>query len=301
MKLKSCFTNSGAYVPLFVLVALFLAGYVVASLLIIVVAMVCGVSVTALNDNVAMLLSVQFLSSVCTMLLPAIGTAWLCSTETKKFLFASTNGTYQSIKPYIQAIAAWILISPTINLTAELNNMLTLPDFLAPIEAWMKAQEESMANVTDLMLKGNWLACLFVIAFTAGVTEEFFFRGALLNIFKRLSRNKHVAIWTAAIIFSAVHLQFYGFIPRMLLGAFFGYLVCWTGNIWIAVFTHFCNNASTLFFMKTDSDIADFLVSDGNFQTDELLWMAIIALATLPFFFYVTRIIKKDAHSPEKE
>ena len=75
----------------------------------------------------------------------------------------------------------------------------------------------------------------------------------------------------------------------------------WTGNIWIAVFTHFCNNASTLFFMKTDSDIADFLVSDGNFQTDELLWMAIIALATLPLFFYVTRIIKKDAHSPEKE
>ena len=282
MKLKSCFTNSGAYVPLFVLVALFLAGYVVVSLLIIVVAMVCGVSVTALNDNVAMLLSVQFLSSVCTMLLPAIGTAWLCSTETKRFLFASTNGTYQSVRPYIQAIAAWILISPTINLTAELNNMLTLPDFLAPIEAWMKAQEESMANVTDLMLKGNWLACLFVIAFTAGVTEEFFFRGALLNIFKRLSRNKHVAIWTAAIIFSAVHLQFYGFIPRMLLGAFFGYLV-------------------TLFFMKTDSDIADFLVSDGNFQTDELLWMAIIALATLPLFFYVTRIIKKDAHSPEKE
>jgi membrane protease YdiL (CAAX protease family) len=38
-------------------------------------------------------------------------------------------------------------------------------------------------------------------------------------------------------------MQFYGFIPRMLLGAVFGYLVIYSGSIWAAVLAHFVNNS----------------------------------------------------------
>ena len=47
-------------------------------------------------------------------------------------------------------------------------------------------------------------------------------------------------------LFSAMHMQFFGFFPRMLLGALFGYLLVWTGSLWVPVFAHFFNNASAV-------------------------------------------------------
>ena len=75
------------------------------------------------------------------------------------------------------------------------------------------------------------------------ICEEFIFRGAVQRVIFRLKSNPHVAIWLSAFIFSAIHFQFYGFLPRLLLGAAFGYIYFWTGSIWYAVFAHFLNNA----------------------------------------------------------
>jgi hypothetical protein len=56
------------------------------------------------------------------------------------------------------------------------------------------------------------------------------------------TKNIHVAIWISAFFFSAIHVQFFGFVPRMLLGALFGYLYYWSGNLWVPMFAHFVNN-----------------------------------------------------------
>jgi len=107
-----------------------------------------------------------------------------------------------------------------------------------------------MARVTERLVMtdsvGNLLLNLLLIAALPAIGEEFFFRGALHDIFKRLFRNDHVAVWVGALLFSAGHVQFYGFFPRLLLGAFFGYLLVRTKNIWVSVLAHFANNAAVV-------------------------------------------------------
>jgi len=155
-------------------------------------------------------------------------------------------------KPYVFALAFLLLFGPLMALVSDWNMQMKLPESLRGIEAWMRAQEDSMARVTERLLMtdsvGNLLLNLLVIALLPAIGEEFFFRGALHNIFKRLFRNRHVAVWVGAAVFSAVHVQFYGFLPRLLLGAFFGYLLVRTRNIWAPVLAHFANNAVIVLF-----------------------------------------------------
>ena len=72
------------------------------------------------------------------------------------------------------------------------------------------------------------------------------FRGCLQTILLKWMRNKHTAIWITAILFSAFHMEFFGFLPRLLLGALFGYFVAWSGSIWPSVWGHFVNNGTAV-------------------------------------------------------
>jgi hypothetical protein len=104
-----------------------------------------------------------------------------------------------------------------------------------------------MDNYKDLVLN------LFVLAVIPALGEELLFRGLLQKMFNELFKNKHIAILVTAAIFSAIHMQFYGFIPRMLLGALFGYLLVWSGSIWVPVLAHFFNNAMVVIFSYLSS------------------------------------------------
>ncbi len=85
-----------------------------------------------------------------------------------------------------------------------------------------------------------------MIALLPAIGEELVFRGVVQKIFRQWSRNAHVAIWTTAVLFSAMHMQFYGFIPRMLLGAMLGYMLEWSGSLWLPMLAHFINNAGAV-------------------------------------------------------
>ncbi|MEY3342546.1 MAG: hypothetical protein RL090_230 [Bacteroidota bacterium] len=147
---------------------------------------------------------------------------------------------------YILGAVAVLMSLPLINLLVLLNEQMQLPGFLEPVEQWMMDSEKQLKVLTEAMLNmASWsdLAVnLFIIAVVPAVAEELLFRGLLQKLFLELTKNKHWAIWISAILFSAIHMQFYGFIPRMLLGAMFGYLFVWTGNIWIPILAHFLNN-----------------------------------------------------------
>ena len=111
--------------------------------------------------------------------------------------------------------------------------------------------EEQAATQTEKLLIANTFGALlfniFIMAVIPGLGEEFFFRGTLQRIISD-AKGAVWAIWVTAFIFSAVHMQFYGFIPRLLLGAFFGYLLVWSGNIWLPIVAHFVYNAITVVF-----------------------------------------------------
>jgi membrane protease YdiL (CAAX protease family) len=89
---------------------------------------------------------------------------------------------------------------------------------------------------------GGLLINIFMVALIPALGEEFLFRGMIQRILYEWFRNKHLAIWIAALLFSLMHYQFLGLFPRVLLGALFGYLFVWTGSIWMAVLAHFINN-----------------------------------------------------------
>ncbi len=135
---------------------------------------------------------------------------------------------------------------PAMGFVNELNQKMVLPDFLKGIQAWMKRLEDEGEKTTIALLKmtsfGAYLINLFVVAIVPAICEEFIFRGALQRTFLRWIKNPHVAIWTSAFIFSTIHFQFFGFFPRLLLGAGFGYIYFWTKSIWYTIFAHFLNN-----------------------------------------------------------
>lgn len=139
---------------------------------------------------------------------------------------------------------------PAIAIIAQWNRQIVFPKSMKTVETWMRQLEESALAVTDLFLSGETFVDLFlnmsIIAAAAAFAEEVFFRGFLQRLFEKLMRNGHAAVWTGAFIFSLVHLQFYGFFPRLVMGAILGYLFLYSRNLWIPILYHFVNNASVV-------------------------------------------------------
>ncbi|TDI76881.1 MAG: CPBP family intramembrane metalloprotease [Bacteroidetes bacterium] len=170
------------------------------------------------------------------------------------------------------------------------NASIKLPEIFGGFEQWAKGLEDSMKIITEYLTEfdttGYFILTIFVIAVIPGVGEELLFRGFLQNILRRIFKNDHVAIWIAAILFSAIHFQFYGFIPRMLLGALFGYLYLWSGNLLIPIIAHFINNSVSLIALYiyqkglTDIDVE----STEALPTMYILIFSALFVVTLVYF-----------------
>lgn len=151
--------------------------------------------------------------------------------------------------PFAEIVISTLVIiafMPFISWLIYINGFLHLPPAYAELERTLKLAEETAAQLTGAFLQADnistLLVNLIVVALLPAIGEELFFRGALQNFVRLTFKNKHVAVWLVAIIFSAVHGQFYGFLPRMLLGAMFGYAYLYTGNLWLTIIMHFVNN-----------------------------------------------------------
>lgn len=152
----------------------------------------------------------------------------------------------------VVVIAFFIVSLPAMNWLVAANESLTLPSWMSGVEQWMRTSEDAAAATTAELLDINTiprlLYCVFVVGLMAGLSEEMLFRGAMLRTMQDSRLGTHAAIWIVAIIFSAIHLQFYGFIPRMLLGVWLGYLLVWTRSLWVPIIAHTLNNSSVVIF-----------------------------------------------------
>ncbi len=188
----------------------------------------------------------QLLQTTATFLLPPFLMAYLWSGKPMKWLYLDQS---MPMKSAIIAVLLILVASPGINLLSYLNQQVTLPACLSGIEAWMQQQEEAAAVLTERFLLtdsiGIFIVNILLMALLPAMAEELTFRGVLQHLFtpRTCTRIPHIAIWATAIIFSAIHCQFYGFIPRMLLGAVFGYALVWSGCMWLPILMHFTNNA----------------------------------------------------------
>lgn len=221
--------------------------------------------------NIPMLKLFQVVQSIGLFLVPPIIIGFLFSKSS--FSYLKINGSL-NIVTVIAAILIMISAIPFINFMGEMNARLSLPHFMHGIESWMKESEATAQKITQAFLTVNTLGGLliniFIVAVVPAVSEELLFRGVFQKLFTDWSKNMHIGILISAIIFSGFHLQFYGFFPRMVLGLFFGYLLAWSGSIWLPVIAHFINNAVAVLLsyciqMKMiGSDVETIGTSDGN-------------------------------------
>lgn len=146
-----------------------------------------------------------------------------------------------------------VFIMPANSVIINWNATVDFPDFMSGFEAWARAQEDQLAELTELITRfetvPKLLVGLLVFAAIPAVGEELVFRGITQRQLFRWFGNQHVAIWVTGIIFAAIHVQFFGFLPRAILGALFGYLYFWSGRIIVPIVAHFVNNGFTVFML----------------------------------------------------
>jgi CAAX amino terminal protease family. len=295
MRFKASFSNKSGLTQLWLLFFLIITGLLIASILSVTFFINRGID-EGLQDPGALRL-LQAISTVCSFLLPAIALAWLCSESLLKYLSLEKS---PSVKVCLLTLAGLLLLGPTINMMTLLNKQLVLPSFLEPIEMWMRSKEAEMEKFINLLIQDNstgaLISNLVVIALLAAVTEEILFRGAIQRIIEKWTNNHHVVIWLAAIVFSAVHMQFYGFIPRMMLGAYLGYLLYWSKSMWLPIFAHFVNNAIAVVATRNlnpEDSYNEFIT--GDIKSEHLLGYAIAAVLTFGLFCLLNKKLAREA------
>ena len=140
--------------------------------------------------------------------------------------------------------------SPLIEWLSNVNQRMVFSGPLKGIQDWMREKEDTAQKLTAVLLEmktvGSMIKNVLLVGLLTAIAEEFMFRGVIQTILTRWTKNVHWAIWITAIFFSAFHMEFFGFLPRLLLGVLFGYMVVWSGSIWPAVWGHFINNGTAV-------------------------------------------------------
>lgn len=154
--------------------------------------------------------------------------------------------------------SAWLLLIgvvlmfvslPLTNLLTSWNEKMNFGAAFESLEALLQQLEETAGDLTERMLQvdsfSGLLFNLLVIALIPAIGEELTFRGVLQQALTRRC-NVHVAVFLSAFIFSFIHFQFYGFLPRMFLGLLLGYLFYYSGSLWTSILMHFVNNGAAV-------------------------------------------------------
>ena len=241
---------------------------------------------------------IQLLQTITLFLLPSLILAYLCAKAPFSWLQLDKKADW---KVFLWAVGIMLVALPAINLLAQWNQQMELPTWLSGLEEWMKSKEAEAEWLTKQFMSATTVSALlvnlFLMAVLPAVSEEITFRGVLQQLLTaphRLSPlasrlSPHLAIWCSAILFSAIHMQFYGFVPRMLMGALFGYMLAWTGSLWVPILMHMTNNAVAviLYFVALRADW-DMEKVDA-IGTNDTLWLGVVSMVITIVGIYIFR------------
>ncbi len=200
-------------------------------------------------------------------------------------------------------IAIMLLINPFIAYLLQWNQNLVLPEFLEGLQIWMEASELKAKQITGAFLemssRGDLLVNLILIALIPAIGEELLFRGVLQQLFAKWTGKIHLAIFISAFLFSAIHMQFFGFLPRFVLGIILGYMFYWSKNLWLPILAHFTNNALAIIFIYpfvADKVQIDFFNEEIPVNIGRAL-ISFLSVALLMYLLYKKSSIKKDLNN----
>jgi membrane protease YdiL (CAAX protease family) len=235
----------------------------------------------------------QFFASIVTFILPT----WLYL----KFVLKQPFNTYLNLKSLSSYKALMFLpliiitVNPFIYKSTEWTRMLGISKI-------MEANTVQMNKVIEafLSLEGipNIAFNLFVMAIMAGITEEILFRGVIQKGLKRFFKNPHLAIWSAALIFSVIHMEFEGSIARMGLGGVFGYLYFYSKNLWYPIIAHALHNGITIIVaIMYENDMID--IDLNTTESIEVNWATFLLFTSIAISLII--LFKKQFNQTELE
>jgi membrane protease YdiL (CAAX protease family) len=232
----------------------------------------------------------QIINQLGVFIIPSLLFAWMASTQPWRYLAAHKLPDRLSV--LVTALLIFTML-PTVSWLISINEQMQLPGWLSGLEAWMRSSEEQAARLTRAFLDVETYSGLafniFMVGVVASLGEELLFRSVMIRLFKQWFGNIHVAVIVSSILFSLFHLQFFGFLPRLMLGLVMGYLFVWSGSLWLPVIAHFVNNASAVvvyfFYFKgaTDRPVEQF----GNIENNYLFVLSIALSISLLLVIYL--------------
>ncbi len=245
-------------------------------------------------ENISQLKIIQLISSVFIFIIPPLLFSYFENNQYLKELGFNLKFKRQNILMILMII---LFSQPLVAYCMQLNLdfIQSISDYIPKVIESMKQMEENAKLITEGFLKmdniGDLLFNLFLIAIIPAIGEEMFFRGVTQKKLKNILRNPHIAILITSFIFSAIHMQFFGFLPRFFLGVVLGYLFYYSGNLWMPIIAHFTNNALAILLMylpfveKIDTDIS-------QLETTEIsIIQATIFLIIVLLFIYLYKQI----------
>lgn len=246
--------------------------------------------------NLGILRYYQIVLSIGFFLLPSVILAWLFSGKVSEYLYLNR---VSKVDRFVLVFFMMIMAIPFINFLAYLNEHIRLPGFLSGLETYFVNSEKTAEEQTFAFLNvHNSLGLLFnvfMVALLPAIAEELMFRGILQRIFSNMTKNPHVGILISSFLFSAIHLQFYGLFPRWLLGALFGYMLLWSGSLWLSIFAHFVNNAvAVIGYYFSNAGGGKDVTEIGS--APEMLHVAIISLIMLGSCLFLLFRRKENAY-----
>ena len=247
------------------------------------------------------LLLFQALQAIGLFIVPALIVAYLWNSEPLAWLHlggAHSDGS-QGRDGYMILLSVGVIVTaiPLINCLVSWNKMLTLPDSLSALEQLMQQMEEQAERLLQGFLtyrNGVWwvlLLNLLILAVLPAIGEELTFRGVLQTLMTERHHSvmgNHLAVWVTAFIFSFVHFQFYGFLPRMLLGAVLGYALLWSGRISYSMIMHATNNALSVLVFYLGTYVWNFSQTDIDaLGTGDTWWLTLLCTPLMCVFLYL--------------
>lgn len=228
------------------------------------------------------------LASFLTFFLPAILVARIIN---KKPFSQIGFRSAVSIKQIVLILALTLTSVMLSGALGEFNEWIPIPK---KMYEWAKQKEDfyrqTMMSLAIMRSASDYLLGLLVLAACPAIFEEVFFRGALQQIMVGWTKNKWIGIIITSILFSAIHMSYFGFIPRLALGMVLGLIFYHSKNLWLSIFLHFLNNAlvvTQLYIMSQKGKPIDKTIDESI-----PMWWGILALAVLIALF---RSFKKES------
>jgi len=277
-------TTQGSRLLTFMLLLIF--GILFSSVLGVFIAMINGGEITDLNN----LQIIQVLNQVIGFMLPAVVYVMLVYKRPLNYL------GFRKIPAWsLLGIAALFTIIPFLSWVTDWNDSIVFPESMRALEAKLRLTQQKSEEVIKMFIsQGSLFSSMLIIAALAAVSEELLFRSVLQKGLMRLFKNVHVAIIVTAFVFSAFHMDFFGFLPRFILGLMLGYMFWMTGSIFPSMLMHFVNNATIvmLHYLNTrgfiDIDVDHFC------STDNVLVIILSLIMTVAIFIICNRFSKRQ-------